>query len=325
MQVKAIIPVAGQGLRLKPITDEIPKPLIEVAGKPVLAHILDNIARSSVEEIVLIVSHEKDKLVEWTRENYEDRFEIHFMNQTEPLGLGHAILCAGKHLEGEILISLGDEIFAREYSSMLDEIASSRELDASIGTKYVEDSSHYGMVSIAEDGLVSKLVEKPPAFDGNEAIAGVYYIKHGAKLRAALEAITDRPLEGREYQLTDALQYMIEDGSVFGTFKVGEYFDCGRLSTILDSNRRLVEKYADSKFNASLKQVEVTEPRVISTDALITNSTIGPYVSIGSNVVISDCHLKNTIVSQSTKLVNIKAENSIVANSGVLSLDDGNH
>lgn len=247
------------------------------------------------------------------------------MNQTEPKGLGHAILCAGEHLEGEILISLGDEIFAREYASMLSEIAKSEELCASIGVKFVDDPSHYGMVSLREDGQVSKLVEKPPSFDGNEAIAGVYYIKRGEDLRAALEKITERPFDGREYQLTDALQYMIEQGLIFRIFQVGEYFDCGRLLTILDSNRRLVERYSGPESNASIVNSEIVQPCVISSDATIENSKIGPYVSVGSKVAMTGCTLKNSIVIQNTNLEDIEAEDAILSNSGILSLRNGNH
>ena len=323
-KLKAIIPVAGQGTRLRPITNEIPKPLIEVAGKPVLAHILDNMAKSPIDELVLIVNHDRDALLDWTVKNYGERFAIHPMKQEEPLGLGHAILCAGKHLQGEIVISLGDEIFAREYASMIDEIQSSNDLAASIGVKQVKDPSHYGMVSFASDGKIERLVEKPPTFDGDQAIAGVYYVKEAEILKSALLAITERPFSGKEYQLTDALQYMIEKGHIFRSFQVGEYFDCGRLLTILDSNKRLVEKHANSELNAKVEQSEIIQPCVVSDDVIIRNSTIGPYVSIGSGAVIDDCKLTNAIVSQMTRLENVEISDAILANSGILSLADGN-
>ena len=198
-------------------------------------------------------------------------------------------------------------------------------IGASIGVKIVDDPSHYGMVSVSDDGTIAKLVEKPPTFDGDQAIAGVYYIKDGKELKSALEAITERDFAGKEYQLTDALQYMIEQGSLFRTFDTGEYYDCGRLLTILDSNRRLVEKYATPQSSVKSTNSKIIDPCVISPDAVIEDSTIGPYVSIGSGAVIKGCTMKNTIVSQNTHLVDIETENAMLSNSGILSLKNGNH
>ncbi len=322
--MKAIIPVAGQGTRLRPITNEIPKPLIEVAGKPVLAHILDNMTRSSIDELVLIVNDIRDPLTEWVEKYYSDKLKIYPVRQDEALGLGHAISCAGDHLEGEILISLGDEIFAREYASMIDEIKSSNDITASIGVKTVSDPSHYGMVTYADDGRIGELVEKPPIFDGDQAIAGVYYIKQGELLRTALDEIMKRPFEGKEYQLTDALQWMIKQGHVFRTFQVGEYFDCGRLITILDSNKRLIKSHAKQELKARVEDTEIIQPCIVSDDATIRKSKIGPYVSIGSGAVIDNCTLTNVIVSQGTSIDNTEVSDAVIANTGILSLTNGN-
>ncbi|MHA1864827.1 MAG: sugar phosphate nucleotidyltransferase [Candidatus Thorarchaeota archaeon] len=318
-KLKAILPIAGKGVRLKPITDGIPKVLIEVAGKPALGHILDNLAGSPVKDLVLIVGHMKERIIEWTEEFYGDRFSLHFVTQDKQLGLGHALYCAKDFLEGEIVISLGDEIFSRRYSSMLQELDSTNGVGASIGIKHVNDPSHYGMVKTDEEGYIVQMVEKPPVFDGDQAIAGIYHIRKGKDLKKALEDIIGRENNGKEYQLTDALQLLLERGTIMTAFEVGEWYDCGRLETILDSNRRLVDKYNSVDASAKIIDSEIIPPCVIGANVTISKSTIGPHVSIGNNSAIENSIIHDAIIEPGTDVKDRNGSEFIVSKDGFLS------
>ena len=319
IKLKAILPIAGKGVRLKPITDGTPKVLIEIAGKPVLGHILDNLAGSPVKEIVLIVGHMKERIMEWTEENYDDRFAFHFVTQDKQLGLGHAIYCAKDFLEGEIVISLGDEIFSRTYSSMLQELDSQNGVGASIGIKHVDDSSHYGMVKTDKEGYIVQMVEKPPVFDGNQAIAGIYHLHKGEELKEALQVIIGRENNGKEYQLTDALQLLLEREMKMTAFNVGEWYDCGRLETILDSNIRLVAKLKSIDASAILIDSEIIPPCVIGANVTINRSIIGPHVSIGKNSTIERSVIQEAIIEPGTNVKDKKGSEFIISKDGTLS------
>ena len=318
IKLKAILPIAGQGIRLKPITDGIPKVLIEIAGKPALRHILDNLAGSHVEDLVLVVGHMKERIMEWTEENYSNRFTLHFVTQDKQLGLGHAVYCAKDFLEGEIVISLGDEIFSHTYSSMLQELNSLDGVGASIGIKHVDDPSHYGMVKTDEEGYIIQMVEKPPTFDGNQAIAGVYHILKGEELKIALRNIIGRENNGKEYQLTDALQLLLERGMKMTAFQVGEWFDCGRLETLLDSSRRLVAIHNSIDTSAEMIDSEVIPPCVIGANVTIKKSTVGPFVSVGKNSTIENSVIQDAIIEPGTNVKDKYGSEFIISKDGTL-------
>ncbi|MHA1926209.1 MAG: sugar phosphate nucleotidyltransferase [Candidatus Thorarchaeota archaeon] len=307
--MKAIIPVAGSGTRLSPITDSKPKPLIEVAGAPVLEHIINNLVKSGVDELVLIVGVMKDQLITWTKRNYENKIRLFFVVQDEPMGLGHAIFQAEEFLsDEEVLITIGDAIFSLDFSAMLDEIRTQSNIDASVGTMIVENPSHWGMVEVGDEGLATRMVEKPKSFDGKDALAGSYYIKKGTHLRSALSDLLRRDFNGIEYQVTDALQMMIERGHRIGTYSVGEYYDCGRPETLLTSNYQILATGHCIDDSAMISNSDIIEPCFIAKNAIIEDSKIGPYVSVGKNVKISD-----SIISQS-----IIEENSVVTGETML-------
>jgi glucose-1-phosphate thymidylyltransferase len=236
--MRAIIPVAGYAKRMRPITDYKPKALVEVAGKPVLEHIMFNLAQNGIKELVLIVGHMKEMIIEWLEENFGDKFSLSFVEQKELLGLGHAIYMAKEFLDDEeVLVMLGDEILSKNYSEMIKGCKENKDIDAAVGTMIVKNPSHYGMLRMNADGYVTLMVEKPKSFNGKLALAGVYYFKRGRDLKQALEAIVNKKFRGREYQLTDALQQMVERKSRFVTFSVGEGYDCGRPDSLIKSNR----------------------------------------------------------------------------------------
>ncbi|MFW9964732.1 MAG: sugar phosphate nucleotidyltransferase [Candidatus Sifarchaeia archaeon] len=301
--LKAIIPVAGSGSRLSPITDSKPKALVEVAGAPVLEHIIENLLKSQIDELVLIVGVMKEQMTDWAMENYGDKILLSFVTQDEPLGLGHAIFQADAYLSNdEVLISIGDEIFSRDFSVMIDEIRSNSRFDALVGTMIVTNPSHYGMVEIGNDGLVTRMVEKPKSWDGNLALAGAYYVKRGFDLKRALSELISKGSDGREYQITDALQIMVEKGHKVGTFSVGEGYDCGRPESLLKSNYRMLAKRHYIDESAIIENSEIIEPCFIGKNARIINSTIGPYVSIGERVEVKDSKVSQSIIEQDTMI-----------------------
>jgi glucose-1-phosphate thymidylyltransferase len=301
--LRAIIPVAGNGLRLRPITETKPKALIEVAGKPVLDHILRNLSTSSIDELILIVGHMKQAIIDWAQKNYSERFTLRFIEQKEKLGLGHAISCAHEYMDqNPLLISLGDEIFEVEYSKMIDNALNKSDAEASIGIKEVDEPESYGMIRFNTDGTIKEMIEKPKKFDGRLAIAGVYIVKQGTQLREALQEILHTKSGGKEYQLTDALQLMITKGTTFSTFEVGEWYDCGRFSTLLSSNRRLLQKARFGNKHSGITNTDIIEPCHIGLSAKISDSKVGPNVSIGEHVSINNCSLSNVIVESNSTI-----------------------
>lgn len=316
--MRAIIPVAGNGSRLRPITDYKNKIFIEVAGRPVIDHIIHRLINNGIDELVFIVGYLKETVINWAKANYSDTFSLQFVEQETPLGLGHAIYCAKEFLDGEVLITLGDEIFSRDYSSMLKSPKTEDNIDASVGTMFVTTPSHYGMVKIDEENRVEYMVEKPQDFDGPLALAGAYYFRDSEKLRASLEVLISQEKRGKEYQLTDALQMMVEDGSHFTTFEVGLGYDCGRLESIVTSNRLLLEHnhYVDEA--AVIVNSKVIAPCYIGPNARISDSTVGPYVSVGSSARVIGSSINDAIVESRAIIDSSTIDNCIISEHTIL-------
>jgi glucose-1-phosphate thymidylyltransferase len=320
--MRAILPIAGNATRLRPLTDNKPKALVEVAGKPVLEHIMNNLAENGINELVLIVGHMKEMLIDWIVSRYDDRFTLHFVEQTNRLGLGHAIHTASEYLDNdEVLIMLGDEILSKNYSNMIKRVRTNPDVDAAVGTMVVNNPSHYGMLTTNEEGFVTLMVEKPQAFDGNLALAGVYYFKRGSDLRKALEVAIARDRNGREHQLTDALQLMVETDTIITTFTVGEGYDCGRPDSLLKSNRRMLVGKNYVSPSAIIHNSEIIQPCHICDNVEIYDSRIGPFASIGRNAVVRNSVLSDVIVESSSKLVDVDASYSLFTEHAFLRLE----
>ncbi|HLP29451.1 MAG TPA: nucleotidyltransferase family protein, partial [Candidatus Didemnitutus sp.] len=222
----AIIPVAGIGTRLRPFTHSLPKVLVNVAGKPILGHILDTLVAQGVTSATIITGYKGELVEEYVRSTYE--LNVTFVVQEEMLGLGHAIWVARESLKEEpVLIILGDTVFDVDLSVL----ATSQ--FSSLGVKYVDDPRRFGVV-IEEGGFVHRLVEKPETPVSNLAIVGLYFIRRPEALRTALTSLIDNDLRTKgEYQLTDALQLMVDAGEKFTTFSVDGWYDCGKPETLL--------------------------------------------------------------------------------------------
>ncbi|MGQ9818425.1 MAG: sugar phosphate nucleotidyltransferase [Candidatus Kapaibacteriales bacterium] len=307
--MKVIIPVAGIGRRLRPHTYFLPKVLLNVAGKPIIAHILDNVIKSGLQDIVIITGHLGDEVEEFVRLNYSANFK--FIQQVEPLGLGHAIWCAKNEFQGEpILILLGDTILDFDLNKFI-------EKDKSIiGIHQVGNPSRFGVVVTDSKKKIIKFVEKPKLPISNLAIVGVYYIKNSNLLAEALDKLIAQNIRThKEYQLTDALQMMIDRGEEFSTYLVDGWYDCGKFDSLLDTNKILLAKFSSFP---KIPDTVVIPPVFIANDAVVHRSIIGPYATVASKATVLDSIVRNSIVSSGARVEAYLLNDSIIGNNAIV-------
>jgi glucose-1-phosphate thymidylyltransferase len=308
--MKVIIPAAGAGKRLHPHTHTKPKPLVSVAGKPIIGHILDRMIDLNPEEVIVVVGYMKEKLIDYISSHYSSFFKkISFAVQEEQLGLGHAIYTA-KEMAGdeEIMIALGDMIFKAGYAEFKEQYLKMLPRDGAIGVKKVFDTKNYGIVTVDKSGVIKKLVEKPKRSKSKLGIAGVYFIKNTSLLFKALEKISGK--NKKEIQLTDALQVMVEEGAKLQTFEVYSWYDCGRVEALLEANRVLLEEREGSY--CEYGNSAIIKPVAIASDVKIENSVIGPYTSISEGCVIENSIIANSIIGSNTKIANMYLNASVI-------------
>ena len=301
--MKVIIPAAGIGTRLRPHTYSVPKVLLQVAGKPMLAHILDSVRLLKPEKVILIVGFLGDQIVRYVSENY--KFRCSFIEQKEIKGLGYAINMAAPELEDgqPALIILGDTIFDAD---LLPVIMGKHD---SLGVKRVADPRRFG-VAEKRGAFVTRLIEKPKRPTSNLAVVGIYYIKSSGVLKASLnQVISKRIMTKGEYQLTDALQLMIDDGVKFRTFQVKGWYDCGKPGALLDTNRQLLRK---AKQVRRLKGSRIIPPVFAAKSARIENCVLGPNVSVGEKAHLKNSSIENSIIGQQSLVENSTLTSSLV-------------
>lgn len=310
--MKAIIPVAGVGSRLRPHTHTLPKVLLNVAGKPIIGHIMDKLLEEGIHEAVVIIGYLGDMIQEYLIENYKEEVTFTFVEQEERKGLAHAIWMCKKHvdMQEEVFIILGDTIFE---VNLKDVLAGKQ---SALGVKTVEDPRRFG-VAVLEDKIVSKLVEKPEQPVSNLALVGLYSIKNTKLLYDCLDYEIQNDIRTKgEFQLTDALQLMIEKGEQFTTFPVEGWYDCGKPETLLETNEILLHTKANEY--KCTKTCVIHPPVFISPDAKIENSIIGPYATIASKAVIKDAIIKNSIVGKQATVSGLLLDHSIVGTNAIL-------
>lgn len=301
--MKAIIPVAGVGRRLRPHTHTLPKALMHVAGRPILGHILDELVAVGVTEAVLVVGHLGEKIEEYVRSRYT--IPVHFVEQAEPLGNGHAIYVAREHLDGDgVLIIMGDTIIKADLPRVL------ALPESAIGIQEVEDPRRFGVVEVA-DGYVRRLVEKPVAPPSNLAIVGVYLIRNPGLLRRSLERLIDEDRRARgEYWLADALQLMVEAGERMRTFRTSGWYDCGTPEALLEANRDLLA--AEDLPRTTVAGSVVLEPSYVDPTAVVEGSVIGPYTSVAEGARVVNSVVRDSIVNAQAHLEGVLLEHSII-------------
>lgn len=307
--MKAIIPAAGIGTRLRPHTHTAPKALLHVAGKPILGHILDEVRAFGIRDVVIIVGFMGEKIVDYVKANYN--IKATFVTQEELKGLGWAIYLTKEYMTDEpVLIILGDTIFETDLNKVI-----GGQYDC-IGTKIVDDPRRFGIAE-TDGEFVTALVEKPEKPTSNLALVGIYYIKSTRLFSQCLDELVDRKIMTRgEYQLTDALALMLKHGARITTFDVDGWFDCGKPEALLATNRYLLSQ---------IKSIDrrpgnvLIPPVFISPTAILENSVIGPYVSVGDSARIVRSIIRDTIISESAEVVDCMLDSSLVGNSSLLS------
>lgn len=315
VSVKVIIPVAGVGSKLRPHTHTQPKSLIPVAGKPILAHIIDYLTDFGFDEFVFVIGYMGDKIESFIEKRYPD-IQTEFILQSKGKGTAHAILNARDCLtdQDEVFIVFGDTIFKADMEAVL---ASETSM---LGTKKVEDPGNFGVVELNDDGLIDRMEEKPRMAVSNLALIGAYKIKHLDLLIQSLEEVTaGSPSKEGEYHLTDALNLMIEKGVQMRPFQVTNWFDCGKKDILLETNSILLKEAGNKeKSNYTLQDSILIQPVHIGENCVVKNSIIGPNVSIGEETIIDYAIIKNTIVGPHSELQNANLVNSIIGSDSSL-------
>ncbi len=310
-----IIPMAGMGKRLRPHTLTIPKPLIPIAGKPIVQHL--------VEDIAALVPDTLDQIV-FVTGRFGAEAENHLLDvakslgatgkiayQDEALGTAHAIWCAKEALVGKTIVAFADTLFRADFK--LDETK-----DGVLWVKQIDDPSAFGVIKMDANNNIVDFVEKPQTFVSDLAMIGIYYFKDGAALAEEIKYLMDNNvMKSGEYQLPDALRRLTEKGLKFGPGKVDEWMDCGNPPATIDTNERILHwKYPNSEISESamVENSVIIPPCFVGANVKITNSVLGPYVSIGADSEISNTRIDNSIVQSNTKIENTIATKSMVGN-----------
>ena len=306
--MKAIIPVAGAGTKLRPHTYTQPKALIPLAGKTILSIIVDQLQEAGISEFIFIVGYLGTKIQDYVREKYP-HLTTHFVFQTERKGIGHAVLLT-KDMVGddEIFIVLGDTICEYEIRQVLEKPISM------LGVKRVDDPRNFGVAEMNEESIIHRVVEKPQIPKSNMALVGIYRIRETDYLFKCLENNIENQITSYgEYNLTDAIECMIRNGVKFEAFKVQNWFDCGKKETLLESNSKLLKKFGSNIApDHQLENTIIIHPVNIASGCTIKNSIIGPNVAIGEKTTVTYSILKDSIIGSFADLYDIVLTHSLI-------------
>lgn len=313
--MKALIPVAGAGTHLRPHTYTQPKPLIPVAGKPIISYIIDELVAVGIEDFVFVIGHLGEKIRDYVKEKHPNiRQEYVYQNTRQ--GLGHAVWTAREALKNaeEVFIVLGDTIFDVDFKEIADAPHSC------LGVKKVEDPRNFGVAELNEHGMVSHVVEKPRIPKSNLALVGLYKCKEVPELLAALDYIVENDIKTiDEYQLTDAIMRMIEQGVTFKPCTVKNWFDCGQKDILLETNAMLLKRGGfASKEIPYYKDTIIIHPVNIGKGCRITNSIIGPNVTIGENVTIDYSIVRESIIGSYASIQEVVLHHSVVGSDAAI-------
>lgn len=307
--MKVIIPLAGKGTRLRPHTFSKPKPLLRVAGKAVLGHIIDKLKPLDVEEIIFITGDMQEKIEEYVSSNY--KYKARYIKQDKLLGDGYAINLAKEYVKDDVLIIFVDTIFETDLSKI-----ESVKSDGAVWVKEVDDPRRFGVVVLKND-YIKKIVEKPDEPISNLALIGLYYVKNSSLMFHCLDEIIKCNLKSKgEFRLADALGLMIKNGAKLNALEVDKWLDCGKPETLLSTNRNLLK----NGFNKEIKTTNsvVIGPVYIEDKVKIENSIIGPYASIASGCVIKNSIVKDSIVGENAVIENAALNKSLVGDSALI-------
>ena len=319
--MKIIVPMAGRGSRLRPHSLTVPKPLIPVAGQPIVHRLVKDIAKvlkQPIEEIAFVLGdpawfgEEVVSSLIALAESLGAKASIY--RQDKPLGTGHAIMCAEPSLSGPAVIAYADTLIRADFN--LDP-----EADAVIWTKKVANPEAYGVVKLNAENNITELVEKPETFVSNQAVIGIYYFKDVAVLKGKLQEVLDENImNGGEYQINDGILRMMAEGKIFKTGTVDEWMDCGNKTVTIETNTRMLgflkadneeQLIADS---VTLENATIIEPCYIGENVKLTNTTVGPNVSIGNNCILENVSVKNSLIQNHTSIKNANLDEAMIGN-----------
>ena len=319
--MKIIVPMAGRGSRLRPHSLTVPKPLIPVAGQPIVNRLVKDIAKvlkQPISEIAFVLGEPAffgDDVVsnlEALAHSLGAKASIY--RQDKPLGTGHAIMCAEPSLSGPAVIAYADTLIRAQFN--LDPVA-----DSVIWTKEVENPEAYGVVKLNDKQEIIELVEKPKQPISNQAVIGIYYFKDVAVLKEKLQEVLDEKItNGGEYQINDGIKRMMADGKVFKTGTVDEWMDCGNKAITVETNERMLGFLkADGEEqliapSVKLENSKIIEPCFIGENVVIKNSTIGPYVSVGNDSVIDNSIIKSSLIQTHAVIENANLNKAMIGN-----------
>lgn len=317
--MKIIVPMAGMGKRMRPHTLTVPKPLLPIAGKPIVQRLVEDIAGvcdEKVEEIAFIIGDfgaEVEAQLKKVAADLGAKGSIY--HQDEALGTAHAIYCAEQSLEGKVIVAFADTLFKTDFK--LD-----TETDGIIWVKQIEDPRQFGVVKLDSNNVITDFVEKPEEFVSDLAIIGIYYFKDGAALKAEIKYLLDNDIKDKgEYQLTNALENLKIKGAKFKPGQVDQWMDCGNKNVTVQTNSQVLENNKDKNWvDASVKTTNslIIPPCYIGKGVELNNSIVGPHVSIGDGCKIENSLIKASIVQTETTLNNVIMENSMVGNHVIL-------
>ena len=306
--MRAVIPAAGIGKRLRPHTLNVPKVMINIAGKRLIGHVLDAVASAGVTSVSIIVGYKGDQVEDYVN-RYYGHLRLDYPFQRERKGLGHAVLQGLEDKDESVLILLGDTVFDVDFQNFV------KGDHNAIAVVQVEDPRRFGVAEVDDQRRIERLVEKPENPKSDLALAGMYFIKDQRVLKAALEKLIADDVKTRgEYQLTDALQMMIEEGETIEAVEIKGWYDCGTKESLLESHRFLLD---GSQSTDHVKDTIVHQPVFIHPEAHVSNSVIGPNVTIDKNSEVEGAIISESIVGKGSIIRNMILKNSLIGDNAL--------
>jgi glucose-1-phosphate thymidylyltransferase len=310
--MKVIIPLAGKGTRLRPHTHLVPKPMLKIAGKPVMAYILEDLERlGGVDQVIYVTGHLKEKVEQYARTQF--KLPAAFVEQTVQDGTAGAVKLAQPYVDQDVLIIFVDTIFETDLS-----VIKTTDADGIIWVKEVEDYQRFGVVVTDADGNMTKIVEKPDTPISKRANIGLYYVKNWKLLYEGIDWTLKQPKNKGEYYLTDAFQYMIDKGAKLKVIDVEGWYDAGKLDTLLETNKIVLGKGAARRPKNIEASVTIHDPVYVEDDVMLSNATIGPNVTLGKGSKVEGSTLTDTIVGSKCTIRRSTLHNSLIGDDVVI-------
>jgi glucose-1-phosphate thymidylyltransferase len=313
--MKVIIPLAGKGTRLRPHTHLIPKPMLKVGGKPVIDYVMEDVAKLGkavpVEQVVYITGHLKESVESYARAKY--KFDSVFVEQKIQDGTAGAVALARPYVDQPVLIVFVDTVFDADLS-----VIQSTDADGIIWVKEVEDYQRFGVVVTDADGHMTKIVEKPKTPVSKRANIGLYYIRNWRLLYEGIDHVLKQPMNSGEYYLTDAFQYMIDKGAKIRVLDVEGWYDAGKLDTLLETNRDMLERDRARVPSGLPADVTIVPPVRIEEECTLARSTIGPNVTLLKGSVVEDSTITNSVLGARVQIRRSELANSFIGDNAVV-------